>query len=287
MAAGWFYSPSQIGRYLLSRPTSLKPPLTRLRNPISILKELDRHQWLMFLVGYLGWTWDAFDFFTVSLNVTAIAKDFNVSVADVSWGITVTLMLRSVGALIFGTIADRYGRKWPMIINLGFFVVLELGAGFCQNLSQFLALRALYGIAMGGLFGPAAATALEDLPYEARGLLSGLFEQGYATGYLLAAIFYRALVPTTPNGWRSLFWFGAGPPIFIMIFRYYLPETNAFLVHKAEREAKHQLSLQNGNICEGQSIKKSSPLRSFMKETTRAFKENASPPLALFNLLLS
>lgn len=89
-----------------------------------------------------------------------------------------------------------------------------------------------------GLFGPAAATALEDLPYEARGLLSGLFEMGYAMGYLLAAAFYRALVPTTSHGWRSLFWFGAGPPVLIILFRWWLPETNHFQVMKAEREAR-------------------------------------------------
>lgn len=197
MAAGWFYSPKQIGRYLLSRPTSLKPPRAKLRNPIHILAELDRHQWLMFFAGFWGWAWDAFDFFTVSLTVTEIAKDFGVSNADVSWGITVTLMLRSVGALIFGIVSDRYGRKWPMVICLVLFIILELASGFAQNLKQFLAVRSLYGIAMGGLFGPAAATALEDLPYDARGLLSGLFEQGYAMGYLLAAIFYRAVSAMT------------------------------------------------------------------------------------------
>jgi MFS transporter, SHS family, lactate transporter len=193
MAAGWFYSPSQIGRYLLTRPSSLAPPRTRLRNPVSILAELDRHQWLMFAAGFLGWTTDSFDFFTVSLTVTEIATEFKVDNASVTWGITVTLMLRSVGALIFGGLSDRYGRKWPMIINLVLFIILELATGFTQNLSQFLGVRALYGVAMGGLFGPAAATALEDLPYDARGLLSGIYEQGYATGYLLAAIFYRAV----------------------------------------------------------------------------------------------
>ena len=97
-----------------------------------------------------------------------------------------------------------------MIANLTAFIFLELGSGFCQNLNQFLAVRTLYGIAMGGLLGPAAATALEDLPYDARGILSGLFQQAYGVGYVLAAVFYRALVPTTTHGWRSLFWFGAG-----------------------------------------------------------------------------
>jgi hypothetical protein len=85
MAAGWFYSPTQIYNYILSRPATLKPPRSRLRNPVSVLKELDRHQWLMFLGGFLGWTWDAFDFFTVSLTVTEIAKEFGVRNSDVTW----------------------------------------------------------------------------------------------------------------------------------------------------------------------------------------------------------
>lgn len=85
MAAGWFYSPSQIGRYILTRFTSLKPPRNKIRNPISVLRELTTHQWLMFLVGFLGWTWDSFDFFTVSMTVTEIAKDFDTSVTSVTW----------------------------------------------------------------------------------------------------------------------------------------------------------------------------------------------------------
>lgn len=155
-------------------------------------------------------------------------------------------MLRSVGALIFGSLSDRYGRKWPFIFNLGLFIILELASGFCQNLSQFLAVRSLYGIAMGGLFGPAAATALEDLPYDARGLLSGLYQQGYAMGYLLAAIFYRALVPTTTHGWRSIFWFGACPPVLIIAYRLWLPETNHFQVMAAEREEMERLQSERG-----------------------------------------
>ncbi|KAI0973084.1 carboxylic acid transporter, partial [Xylaria arbuscula] len=236
MAAGWFYSPKQITHYFATRLTSLKPPGTKLRNPIHVLRELDRHQWLMFSVGYLGWTWDAFDFFTVSLCVTEIATEFKTTNSAVSWGITITLMLRFVGALIFGGLSDRYGRKWTMITNLCLFIIFELASGFAQSLPQFLGVRALYGISMGGLYGPAAATALEDLPYDARGILSGFYQGGYNTGYLLAAVFYRALVPTTSYGWRSLFWFGAGPPVFIIAYRWWLPETNASQVMRAERE---------------------------------------------------
>ncbi len=155
-----------------------------------------------------------------------------------------------------------------MITALVLFIILELATGFTQNLTQFLAVRSLYGIAMGGLFGPAAATALEDLPYEARGLLSGLFEQGYATGYLLAAIFYRALVPTTTHGWRSLFWFGAGPPVFIIIYRLCLPETNYFQVMVAEREARLRIEHTSGEPL------RATGLRAFAKEAGNAVKEN-------------
>ncbi|ORY14683.1 carboxylic acid transporter [Clohesyomyces aquaticus] len=280
MAAGWFYSPSQIGRYFLTRITSLRPPRnSHAKNPWRILRQLNRHQWLMFWAGFLGWTWDAFDFFTVSLTITEIAKEFGVKNSEVSWGLTVTLMLRSVGALIFGSLSDRYGRKWPFVINLSALVILELGTGFTHSLSQFLAVRALFGIAMGGLFGPAASTALEDLPYEARGILSGLFEQGYATGYLLAAIFYRALVPTTTHGWRSLFWFGSGPPILIIIFRLCLPETNHFIVLRAERETRHALLHEQSNA--NLSASDQSPeavrrngLRAFAREAWFAMKQN-------------
>lgn len=115
---------------------------------------------------------------------------------------------------------------------------------------------------------PAAATALEDLPYEARGIASGLFQQGYAVGYLLAAVFFRALVPTTPHGWRSLFWFGACPPILLIIWRLYLPETNYYQVLKAEREARHAQNGQDGDAG------KAASLRAFLTDFNKAFRAN-------------
>lgn len=115
-------------------------------------------------------------------------------------------------------------------------MVLELGAGFCQTYQQFLACRALFGIAMGGLYGNAAATALEDCPSEARGIISGLLQQGYAFGYLLATAFARGLVDTTPHGWRPLYWFAACPPVLIIAFRLCLPETETFRRRQATRE---------------------------------------------------
>ena len=153
----------------------------------------------------------------------------------------------------------------PFVINNLLFVVLELGTGFCQTYDQFLAVRALFGIAMGGLYGNAAATALEDCPHEARGLvsflhlsqsevpcenfvvrlmlfrelqISGMLQQGYAFGYLLATAFARALVDTTSHGWRPLYWFGACPPILIIAFRLCLPETQAYRERVALRESR-------------------------------------------------
>lgn len=141
-----------------------------------------------------------------------------------------------------GIAADRYGRKWPFIVNNVLFIILELGTGFCQTYNQFLACRALFGIAMGGLYGNAAATALEDCPEAARGLISGMLQQGYAFGYLLATAFARGLVDTTSHGWRPLYWFGACPPVLIIIFRLCLPETAAFRDRAAVRQASGNLT---------------------------------------------
>ena len=187
-------------------------------------------------------TWDAFDFFTVSLTLTNLAETFDHSNADISWGITLVLMMRSIGSITFGIAADRYGRKWPYVLNMVLFIILELATGFCNTFEQFLGVRALYGIAMGGLYGNAAATALEDCPAAARGIISGMLQQGYAFGYLLATVFARALVNTTPHEWRPLFWFGACPPVLLIIFRLWLPETQAYKEREIVRNATGNLT---------------------------------------------
>lgn len=230
------------GRYLATRLTTLKPPMAKAPNPIRLLRLLSLQQWLFFLVAFFAWTWDAFDFFTVSLTVTPLAASFKKTNTDITWGITLVLMFRSVGSTAFGIAADRYGRKWPFILNNVLFIILELGTGFVKTYKQFLAVRALFGIAMGGLYGNAAATALEDCPPEARGLISGMLQQGYAFGYLLATAFARGLVDTTPHGWRPLFWFGAGPPVLIIIFRLCLPETQAYQKRDAIRKGQGNIA---------------------------------------------
>ena len=242
------------GEYAVTRISTLKPPMNKAPNPFKLLAMLSGKQWLFFLVGFLAWvrflteihsqpliflqTWDAFDFFTVSLTLSDLAETFGKTNVQISWGITLVLMFRSVGSIIFGLAADRYGRKWPFVVNNVLFIVLELGTGFCQTYRQFLACRALFGIAMGGLYGNAAATALEDCPEAARGLVSGMLQQGYAFGYLLATAFSRGLVNTTSHGWRPLFWFGACPPVLIIIFRLCLPETDTFIARELVRSER-------------------------------------------------
>ncbi|CRG84175.1 Carboxylic acid transporter protein homolog [Talaromyces islandicus] len=238
---------SDVRAYLVSRITSLKPSFERPPNVLRVLRSLTVKQWMFFTVGYLAWSWDACDFFSVSLTITELATAFGKSNADITWGLTLVLMFRSVGAIIFGLLGDRYGRKWPFITCNILFIILELGTGFVQTYRQFLAVRALFGICMGGLYGLAAATALEDTPAEARGLLSGIFQQGYAFGYLLATVFARALLPTRYS-WRAYFWFCAAPPVLIIIFRLALPENDSFLrgrtVRKSGPDAKNPFASQ-------------------------------------------
>jgi len=216
--------------------------MNKAPNPFSTLRLLNLKQWTFFGIAFLAWTWDAFDFFTVSLTVSNLAKTFGKSNADITWGITLVLMLRSVGAIIFGIAADRYGRKWPFIVNNLLFIILELATGFCSTYKSFLGVRALFGIAMGGLYGNAAATALEDCPREARGIISGMLQQGYAFGYLLATVFARGLVNTTSHEWRPLYWFGACPPILLILWRLMLPETDAFLERQRVRESGQHIT---------------------------------------------
>ena len=140
--------------------------------------------------------------------------------------------------VIFGVLSDRYGRKWPLVVNLLIITSLEIGVGFCRSFAGFLALRSLFGVAMGGIWGMAASTALENLPVEFRGIASGVIQQGYAAGYLIAAILNRFLAPKVSIGWRSLFYTAAGFSSFSAILRALLPESEVFLRARAAENKK-------------------------------------------------
>src|SRR3982750_1388676 len=161
--------------------------------------------------GFLGWMLDAFDFFLVVMTLTAIGKEFGKSDAAIALSITLTLLFRPVGAFIFGLIADRYGRKLPLMVDLVFYSIVEVLSGLAPNFTTFLILRALFGIGMGAEWGVGASLAMEKVPPRWRGAFSGLLQQGYALGFLLAALAYAVVLPRW--GWRPLFFLGGLPAL--------------------------------------------------------------------------
>ena len=182
------------------------------------------------LAGYLGWTLDAFDFFVVVFLYDVLAKNFGVPKKEIIFTTFATLAMRPVGALIFGALADRYGRRVPLMANVIYFSVIELLCGFAPNYTFFLVMRALYGIGMGGEWGVGASLAMEAAPPRWRGILSGILQSGYSVGYLLAAVAARFLLPVW--GWRPMFWIGALPALLALYIRAKVPESEAWKQHR-------------------------------------------------------
>jgi MFS transporter, SHS family, lactate transporter len=187
-------------------------------------------QWHAVTASFLGWTLDAFDFFVLVFLVDTLAKAFQVSSAKIILTITATLAMRPVGALLFGLLADRYGRRKPMMANVVFFSVCELLCGFAPNYTVFLILRAVYGIGLGGEWGVGASLAMESAPKKWRGALSGVIQSGYPMGYLLAAVAARFVLPAW--GWRAMFWVGGIPALLAFYIRYQVKESEAWKQHR-------------------------------------------------------
>jgi SHS family lactate transporter-like MFS transporter len=196
------------------------------------------------LAGFLGWTLDAFDFFVIVFLYDTLAAEFHVTKKAIVFTTTATLALRPVGALLFGLLADRYGRRIPLMANVVYFSLIELGCGFAPNYTVFLILRALFGIGMGGEWGVGASLAMEAAPPRWRGILSGILQSGYSNGYLLAALAARFALPTL--GWRWMFWVGALPALLALYIRTKVPESEAWQQHRAE-SMKHVLQVVASN----------------------------------------
>ncbi|MGC2162531.1 MAG: MFS transporter [Silvibacterium sp.] len=181
--------------------------------------------------GILGWVLDAFDFFVVIFLFDALAAHFRVSKADVVYTLTLTLAMRPVGALIFGSLADRFGRKWPLILCVLYFSAMTVLSGLSVNFTMFAIMRALYGLGMGGYWGIGASYAMESAPRHLRGVLSGLLQSGYPLGYLVAAVAMQTV--TIHLGWRSAFFIGAPVAVIIAILTSLAPESEAWHTHRA------------------------------------------------------
>src|SRR5438093_8189363 len=184
------------------------------------------------VAGFLGWTLDAFDFFVVVMTLTAIAKEFGRSDAEIAFSITLTLAFRPVGAFIFGLLADRYGRRLPLMLDLIFYSLVEVLSGLAPTYWSFLVLRALFGIGMGGEWGVGASLAMEKVPPRWRGVLSGVLQEGYAVGYLLAACSYFFVFPVW--GWRVMFYIGGLPALLALFVRFRVKESAVWEKSKAE-----------------------------------------------------
>ena len=200
---------------------------------LRLFKALTRDQRNTFVACFLGWALDALDFFLLTFVFSAVAQEFGKTVPEVAFGSMLTLMFRPLGALIFGFLGDRFGRRIPLMVDIIFYSVIELATAFSPNFIVFLILRALFGIGMGGEWGLGASLLMETLPAKARGLFSGILQQGYAFGFLLAAIVYWLVFPTF--GWRGLFVAGAAPALLVIFIRMQVPESPSWERQKKAR----------------------------------------------------
>ena len=200
----------------------------QITDPAAKSKSNARHA---VLAGFFGWTLDAFDFFVVVFLYDTLAHQFGVSKKDIIFTTFATLAMRPIGAMIFGLLSDRYGRRKPLMANVIYFSLIELLCGFSPNYTFFLIMRALFGIGMGGEWGVGASLTMEAAPVRWRGILSGILQSGYSIGYLLAALAARFLLPAW--GWRPMFWIGALPALLALYIRTKVPESEAWKQNRA------------------------------------------------------
>ncbi|MBM7048069.1 MFS transporter [Rhizobium lusitanum] len=198
------------------------------------LRSLSPQQRNTVIAAYLGWTLDAFDFFILVFVLKHIAEEFHTDVPAVAVAIFLTLAMRPIGALIFGLAADRYGRRVTLMVDVLLYSVFEFLTGFSTGLTMFLVLRALFGVAMGGEWGVGASLVMETIPEDSRGLVSGILQAGYPSGYLIASIVFFLLFPVI--GWRGMFIVGALPALLVLYIRRNVQESPAFL----QRQSKPQ-----------------------------------------------
>jgi MFS transporter, SHS family, lactate transporter len=192
-----------------------------------------------FIACFLGWSLDAFDFFILIFCVSAIAHEFHTKISVITVAITLTLAMRPVGAFIFGLMADRFGRRPTLMIDIVAYSIFELASAFAPSLKVFLIMRAFFGIAMGGEWGVGAALVFETLPKEGRGFFSGLLQEGYAFGYLIAALLFATAFSIV--GWRGMFVIGAAPAFLVIYIRTKVDESPAWLRGQVSRDAERHL----------------------------------------------
>jgi MFS transporter, SHS family, lactate transporter len=207
-------------------------------------RRLTRPQRNAFLASLMAWTLDALDFFLLILCIPAIAGEFQTKPSNVAEAVALTLIFRPVGAFLFGALADRFGRKPTLIVNILCYSVIELSCAFAPSLPWLLVLRALFGIAMGGVWGVGAALTFETLPKEGRGTFSGLLQEGYAIGYLLAAAAFALLFHIHWIGWRGLFVLGASPALLVFFVKSGVEESPVWIAARLDAKRRKAEGIQ-------------------------------------------
>ncbi|HKQ86499.1 MAG TPA: MFS transporter [Candidatus Acidoferrales bacterium] len=190
---------------------------------------------LAFFAGFSAWTFDAFDFFILVYVVPHVAKDFHRSLADITATLTASLLMRPVGAFFFGLIADRWGRRIPLMLDIAFYSVMEVLSGLAPTYRIFYILRLLYGIGMGGAWGVGASLGMESVPTKWRGVLSGVLQEGYAIGNLLAAVAFWTVYPDW--GWRPMFFIGVVPALLTLLALFGVEESEAWKTAAAQKKS--------------------------------------------------
>ncbi len=183
------------------------------------------------VASFLGWTLDAFDFFLLVFVIKDVAREFATTREAVAWALTLTLAMRPLGAFVFGRLADHFGRRPILMLDVALYSLLGLATALAPNLWVFLVIRALFGVAMGGEWGIGASLAMESINPRARGLVSGLLQSGYPTGYLVASVVYALLYDHV--GWRGMFVIGFVPAVLVLYIRRHVPESPTW---QAKRE---------------------------------------------------
>src|SRR6202166_2427848 len=205
--------------------------------------DLTREQRMTILAAFLGWMLDAFDFFLLTFLLKDIAKEFGVEVPQVAYALFLTLAMRFIGAFIFGRIGDKWGRKPALMLDIVCYSVIGAAAAFSPNLTIFLVMRALFGIAMGGEWGLGSSLAMESIPPSARGFVSGVLQCGYPSGFLLASIAYGMLYQRSFGGftigWRAMFLLSFLPALVVLFIRSHVPESPPFA--EAQKTPKPKL----------------------------------------------
>ena len=226
------------------------------------LRALDKGQRSAFLASFLGWTLDAFDFFLLTFVVKVIAADFHAKPSQVQAAIFLTLVARPFGAVVFGWLADRFGRRPILMIDVLLYSALELASAFAPSLVVLLVLRTLFGFVMGGEWGIGASLALESIPTRSRGIVSGILQEGYAVGQLLGALVFAFAYPHFSEwlpqvaAWRVLFAVGVIPALLVFYIRRNVKESPSFEARQGHRPQGRRCGAHPGHALEAAGLRR-------------------------------